>query len=210
MAANNSVIVPNDIKYLIGRFAPQFTGFAQQDSQGFLRFLLDGLHEDLNRRTGNPTYRELPSNPKKAGGKEKLANMWFEYHKKRDDSIITDTFRGQLQSALTCQSCGNDSLTYDTFLDLSLPIPSSSKCHISDCFREFTKVEKLDEVVKCEGCSKKSKCTKKLSIWRWPQILVLHLKRFSNSNWRRSKLNTTVDFSQSIDCSEFAGDEENQ
>lgn len=29
--------------------ASQFTGFAQHDAQEFLAFLLDGLHEDLNR-----------------------------------------------------------------------------------------------------------------------------------------------------------------
>ena len=33
----------------VGRFAPQFSGYQQQDSQELLAFLLDGLHEDLNR-----------------------------------------------------------------------------------------------------------------------------------------------------------------
>ena len=32
----------------VGRFAPQFVGYAQHDSQELLAFLLDGLHEDLN------------------------------------------------------------------------------------------------------------------------------------------------------------------
>ena len=33
---------------MIGRHAPQFSGYAQQDSHELLAFLLDGLHEDLN------------------------------------------------------------------------------------------------------------------------------------------------------------------
>ncbi len=33
----------------ISSFAPQFAGTQQQDSQEFLAFLMDGLHEDLNR-----------------------------------------------------------------------------------------------------------------------------------------------------------------
>ncbi|CAJ0943740.1 unnamed protein product, partial [Mesorhabditis belari] len=33
----------------IGTFAPRFSGYAQQDSQELMAFLLDGLHEDLNR-----------------------------------------------------------------------------------------------------------------------------------------------------------------
>ena len=36
-------------QFTISKFAPQFSGNAQQDSQEFLAFLMDGLHEDLNR-----------------------------------------------------------------------------------------------------------------------------------------------------------------
>ncbi len=32
----------------VSRYAPQFVGYAQHDSQELLAFLLDGLHEDLN------------------------------------------------------------------------------------------------------------------------------------------------------------------
>lgn len=42
----------------VGRFAPQFSGYQQQDSQELLTFLLDGLHEDLNRIKKKP-YIEL-------------------------------------------------------------------------------------------------------------------------------------------------------
>ena len=42
----------------MGRFAPQFSGYQQQDSQELLAFLLDGLHEDLNRIRKKP-YIEL-------------------------------------------------------------------------------------------------------------------------------------------------------
>jgi ubiquitin carboxyl-terminal hydrolase 4/11/15 len=48
-------ISPSRFKSALGRFAPQFSGYQQHDSQEFLAFLLDGLHEDLNRvkRGGN-------------------------------------------------------------------------------------------------------------------------------------------------------------
>ena len=42
----------------VGRFAPQFSGYQQQDSQELLAFLLDGLHEDLNRVKKKP-YVEI-------------------------------------------------------------------------------------------------------------------------------------------------------
>ena len=34
---------------LVGNYVSRFSGFSQEDSQEFLTFLLDGLHEDLNR-----------------------------------------------------------------------------------------------------------------------------------------------------------------
>ena len=43
----------------VGRFAPQFSGYNQQDSQELMAFLLDGLHEDLNRVKQKP-YIEIP------------------------------------------------------------------------------------------------------------------------------------------------------
>ncbi len=49
-----SSVSPRDLKYTIGQFAPQFSGYAQHDSQELLAFLLDGLHEDLNRITKKP------------------------------------------------------------------------------------------------------------------------------------------------------------
>ena len=42
----------------VGRFAEQFSGYQQQDSQELMAFLLDGLHEDLNRIKQKP-YVEI-------------------------------------------------------------------------------------------------------------------------------------------------------
>lgn len=46
--------MPRGFKSKIAQFAPQFSGYAQHDSQEFLAFLLDGLHEDVNRIQNKP------------------------------------------------------------------------------------------------------------------------------------------------------------
>lgn len=46
------------LQWTIAKYAPRFNGFQQQDSQELLAFLLDGLHEDLNRVHEKP-YVEL-------------------------------------------------------------------------------------------------------------------------------------------------------
>ncbi|KAF6152103.1 hypothetical protein GIB67_031425 [Kingdonia uniflora] len=82
-----------------------------------LAFLLDGLHEDLNRVKLKP-YIEL----KDANGHsdEEFANECWENHKARNDSII-----GQYKSTLICPDCSKVLVTFDPFMYLSLPLPST-------------------------------------------------------------------------------------
>ena len=53
-AGNVASVAPRHFKAKLGQFAQQFTGYRQQDSQELLAFLLDGLHEDLNRIRNKP------------------------------------------------------------------------------------------------------------------------------------------------------------
>ena len=50
--------VTADLKQLIGRQAPQYRGYAQHDAQEFLLWMLDKVHEDLNRAL-KKTYKPL-------------------------------------------------------------------------------------------------------------------------------------------------------
>jgi len=59
MQGDTASVSPSSFKYHLGKFAPQFQGDGQQDSQELLAFLLDGLHEDLNRIKRKP-YIEVP------------------------------------------------------------------------------------------------------------------------------------------------------
>lgn len=52
-------IAPSDLKAQISRVARQFSGYGQQDAQEFLRFLLDGMHNELNRIEQKPKYKEI-------------------------------------------------------------------------------------------------------------------------------------------------------
>lgn len=49
------VVDTSAFKDQIQKFAPRFMGYSQQDAQEFLRYLLEGLHEDVNRVTAKPT-----------------------------------------------------------------------------------------------------------------------------------------------------------
>lgn len=123
-SGNNSYTIPRNFKLNLSRFAPQFTGFQQQDSQELLAFLLDGIHEDLNRIIKKP-YVELGSHVGKTD--EEFAEESWQDHKKRNDSIIVDTFHGLLKSTLNCLVCGEISIKFDPFCYLSVPLPSKKE-----------------------------------------------------------------------------------
>jgi len=50
----DNVFVPDGIKSAVSSINPMFSGYAQHDSQEFFSFLIDGLHEDLNRIEKKP------------------------------------------------------------------------------------------------------------------------------------------------------------
>nr|XP_061815786.1 ubiquitin carboxyl-terminal hydrolase 15-like isoform X2 [Nerophis lumbriciformis] len=115
-----SYVTPRPFKTQVGRFAPQFSGYQQQDSHELLAFLLDGLHEDLNRIRKKP-YIQL----KDANGRpdKVVAEEAWESHIKRNDSIIVDIFHGLFKSTLVCPVCAKVSVTFDPFCYLTLPLP---------------------------------------------------------------------------------------
>nr|XP_009671394.1 PREDICTED: ubiquitin carboxyl-terminal hydrolase 4 [Struthio camelus australis] len=119
-SGRQSHVAPRMFKTQVGRFAPQFSGYQQQDSQELLAFLLDGLHEDLNRVKKKP-YLEL----KDANGRPDLvvAKEAWENHRLRNDSIIVDIFHGLFKSTLVCPKCAKISVTFDPFCYLTLPLP---------------------------------------------------------------------------------------
>ncbi|XP_014008191.1 ubiquitin carboxyl-terminal hydrolase 15 isoform X5 [Salmo salar] len=115
-----SYVTPRPFKTQVGRFAPQFSGYQQQDSHELLAFLLDGLHEDLNRIRKKPyiLLKDAEGRPDKV-----VAEEAWENHIKRNDSIIVDIFHGLFKSTLVCPVCSKVSVTFDPFCYLTLPLP---------------------------------------------------------------------------------------
>uniref|UniRef100_UPI00398EBC02 ubiquitin carboxyl-terminal hydrolase 19 isoform X2 n=1 Tax=Pristiophorus japonicus TaxID=55135 RepID=UPI00398EBC02 len=115
---------PSKLKAIVASKASQFTGYAQHDAQEFMAFLLDGLHEDLNRIQNKPYTETVDSDGRPD---EVVAEEAWERHKMRNDSFIVDLFQGQYKSKLVCPMCFKVSITFDPFLYLSVPLPQKQK-----------------------------------------------------------------------------------
>lgn len=123
---------PSRLKSLISVKAPQFTGFAQHDAQEFMAFLLDGLHEDLNRIRNKPYVESVDSANRPD---EVVAEESWSRYKLRNDSIVVDLFQGQYKSTVICPECHKVSINFDPFLYLSVPLPKKQKTVVVHFFR---------------------------------------------------------------------------
>ncbi|CAH1116451.1 unnamed protein product [Phaedon cochleariae] len=201
------VVCLDDLKLRIQRFAPQFRGSSQQDAQEFLCYLLEGLHEDVNMAVDEPNPNPKPvlmEIDKSFSFNVDAMDSWSRFLIMNKSKFV-DNFVGQLKSTLRCTFCGYCSETFDPFWELSLPIPQrSGQLSLSHCLDSFTSVEILDgeEKPTCSMCREKRKCLK------FPKILVIHLKRFSQSVEFSEKLNTFVDFPLiGLDMSPYAAED---
>lgn len=58
------------------------------------------------------------------------ADVAWSKHKLLNESIIVALFQGQFKSTVQCLTCHRKSRTFETFMYLSLPLASTSKCSL--------------------------------------------------------------------------------
>ncbi|KAG0256765.1 ubiquitin-specific protease doa4, partial [Linnemannia exigua] len=200
------VVSPTGFRNEISGFAPQFKGSEQHDSQEFLSFLLDGLHEDLKLMP-----RLLPPGADDEGSEADEARMealpeieaseiaWQRYLR-RDSSIIVNIFQGQYKSRLCCGKCGKTSTTYNPFMYLTLPVKAKVSGRqpqtLMSCLNAFVDPELMegDNAWNCPSCKKPRKATKQLTISRVPDVLLIQLKRFSSDGPFKNKIKAMVQY----------------
>lgn len=128
---------PFDLKKVLGKKIARFSGYGQQDACELLNYLLDLIHEDLNRVKKKP-YVEMPDDPSLTD--EQLSAASWNAFLARNQSVVVDLMYGQLKSTVRCLTCDNISITFDPFLTLAVPITKSNSLKVAlvpyDCFRE--------------------------------------------------------------------------
>jgi ubiquitin carboxyl-terminal hydrolase 4/11 len=114
---------PTQFKRAIGKYQPMFSGYNQHDSGELITFLLDGLHEDLNRIKKKPYVetKDYDGRPDKIIAKESWENFLL-----RNKSEIVDLMYGQYRSVVDCPQCKYRSIQFDPFLMCQLPITNTS------------------------------------------------------------------------------------
>jgi len=159
----------------------RFNPSEQHDAHEFLTFLLSGMQDEIN----------LPQPPKRIEFKNSSTSWAF--YKRYNLSMVDQLFAGQFNSRVTCKGCNNETVTFDPFLDLQLPIISEKTVRLDDCLEAFQCEEEIIDLYQCQKCKTTQKATKKLEIERYPKYLNIQLKRFQTYP-KKQKILESIEF----------------
>jgi ubiquitin C-terminal hydrolase len=142
---------PINIKNIVAKVNNQFAGFGQEDSFEFIVYLLDYI-DNIDKITHNKLY---------------------------------DLFGIQITINIKCKmlKCLKESERSDTELFLQLPLIETNQIlYLNDLYKEYKKIEKLmnENAYRCDNCKQKTIARRKTITTKWPNNLIIILKRFNN------------------------------
>ncbi|PNJ45417.1 USP20 isoform 6 [Pongo abelii] len=185
-----SYVVPTSLSHGIKLVNPMFRGYAQQDTQEFLRCLMDQLHEELKepvvatvalteardsdssdtdeKREGDrsPSEDEFLSCDSSSDRAQVLSAGSRRRKEQRYRSVISDIFDGSILSLVQCLTCDRVSTTVETFQDLSLPIPGKED------------LAKLHSAIYQNVPAKPGTCGDSYAAQGWLAFIVEYIRRF--------------------------------
>ena len=123
---NKKFFSPETFKIILGLCSKKYEGNEQEDAHEFITYLLDMLHEDLNRVINKPNINENEKNDKNKNISENEKSIldWNNFLR-RNQSVIIDIFYGQYKSCVICPLCNFKSISFNSFSSLELPINES-------------------------------------------------------------------------------------
>lgn len=164
-------VTPSEIHQQLPKIGEQFIPNRQADAHEFLREFLNCLEHcyqtHLNGLESSTTH--VLMNP------------------------IKQLFEGTFQSQVKCSKCDKISLTFDPFMDISLEIPKDKR-NIKDLLADFIKPEIIKENYRCYNCKSNVEATKDMSVFKCPEFITLHLKRFDFSKTKTHKLTNFISY----------------
>ncbi|KAG2187322.1 hypothetical protein INT44_005008 [Umbelopsis vinacea] len=141
----------------------------------------------------------------------------------QETTFLYQVFGGYLQSQIECFRCKNVTKSFEAFLDLSVDIHSGKS--LSRALDEFTNFHQMsdDNKYHCEtyvisrsffimqspgprlieicplSCDDKVTARKKLTVYKAPKTLTIHLKRFSFQDGHISKVDKMITYKEQLD-----------
>ena len=201
MATSTRSVAPSKFKEKFGLKHHLFAGYGQNDTQEFCRVLLEDMNSELNEVKRKKPYVELTTS-----GKSKIQcdREFDENFRGRENSIVMDSFYGQIINIFTCK-CGFKDYSFQKILDLPLLLQTSSSISINSLLEDYFEDEDIKFETKCEKCGKKRVHRKEIRFSQPPNILILSLQRINPRTKRKNSC--SISFPEILDINKFVDGE---
>ncbi|PPQ80059.1 hypothetical protein CVT25_001488 [Psilocybe cyanescens] len=165
-------VKPTSFKALIGKGHQEFATMRQQDAEEFFTHLITVLRRDGQK------------------------------YKERSEQDPTAVFSYAAEHRLQCTSCKKVRYRTDVMDVVSVTVPANEKgkdedgkclykdVKLTDCVQNLLGSEGLDYA--CPSCATNVVAVKQMKFASFPEVLVIHAKRFQLVNWVPTKLDIPV------------------
>ena len=124
-----------------------------------------------------------------------IIDTFFEYFPVTKYPKIKNPFKGTLESTVTCNVCGNNSVSCHPFISLSLEMDATADTQtVTSMLENYERPENLRDPIDCDRCKTRQSSQKRLKVKDSPTLIVLHLKRFNGMR----KIDTALDIENKI------------
>ena len=133
---NKECLYPLQFKQAFGKMYQAFNDFRQQDTQEFISYLLDSLHEDLNKVLKKPYIqtKDIPNNLTD----DEIFKIKKDLYLCRNQSFIADLMYGFYKSTVFCPNveCRNINKSFEPFNMITLSLVNEAELRKIEEFKE--------------------------------------------------------------------------
>jgi ubiquitin C-terminal hydrolase len=189
------------------RHFPYFRGVEQHDAVDYLQHLLDNMHSEVSTDSSAAgTDAKPPISLTDLAGPQLLNMSRLAKEDTPEDlySPVNLFLTGQQLTVVKCEACGVYSAKFTPYSVLSLPIVNSvtaaSAETIEEAFDLYHETDDLvgDDQFHCSKCDGKRDAMMKHMLTINPDILVVHLKRFTFADGAPVKLDQMIGFGMEL------------
>ena len=109
-------ISPRELKRVFKTHHRNFAGYNQQDSQEFLRILLEDISNETNTMKKGK-FQEIKDDGK---SKREIHEEYNRIYSENEKSVVTDYFNGELVNIFECENCGFENFSFQKVIDIPI------------------------------------------------------------------------------------------
>ena len=175
---------PYNFKDLISQMNPLFAGIQANDSKDLVLFLLETMHNELNKAKDIPPF---DNNNNDQYNFDKSFLSFVNYFQNNFRSIVSDIFYGMYNSRMQCLNCNATTHNIQCYNLLIIPLEEVRKfknriqnyVSIRECFEYYQKPEYMmgQNQIYCNNCKLMANSINNSTLIVGPKVLIINLNR---------------------------------